>query len=107
MMGAIASQKADRVVVTSDNPRGEKAETIIAHILLGLTQSKAVDVQADRAQAIADVIARAAPNDVVLLAGKGHEETQEIAGTKYPFSDRDHAQQGLRSRPNVTAESRA
>nr|WP_315487897.1 UDP-N-acetylmuramoyl-L-alanyl-D-glutamate--2,6-diaminopimelate ligase [uncultured Rhodoferax sp.] len=107
MMGAIASQKADRVVVTSDNPRGEKAETIIAHILLGLTQSKAVDVQADRAQAIADVIARAAPNDVVLLAGKGHEETQEIAGTKYPFSDRDHAQQGLRSRPKVTAESRA
>lgn len=107
MMGAIASQKADRVVVTSDNPRGEKAETIIAHILLGLTQSKAVDVQADRAQAIADVIARAAPNDVVLLAGKGHEETQEIAGTKYPFSDRDHAQQGLRNRPNVTAESRA
>lgn len=107
LMGAIASQKADRVVVTSDNPRGEKAETIIAHILLGLSQSKAVDVQADRALAIAEVITRAAPEDVVLLAGKGHEETQEIAGTKYSFSDREHAQSALRSRHTPTTELRA
>lgn len=107
LMGAIASQKADRVVVTSDNPRGEKAETIIAHILLGLSQSKAVDVQADRALAIGEVITRAAPEDVVLLAGKGHEETQEIAGTKYPFSDREHAQSALRRRHTHTTELRA
>ena len=106
LMGAIASQKADQVVVTSDNPRGEKAEAIIAHILLGLTQSKAVDVQSDRAQAIADAITRAAPCDVVLLAGKGHEDTQEIAGSKHLFSDRDHAQRALRSRHPLTAESR-
>ena len=106
-MGAIASQKADRVVVTSDNPRSEKSETIIAQILLGLAQSKSVDVQADRALAIAETITRAAPQDVVLLAGKGHEESQEIAGTKYPFLDRDHAQRALRSRHPQTAEARA
>ena len=106
LMGAIASQKADRVVVTSDNPRSEKAETIIAHILLGLSQSKTVDVQADRALAIAEAVTRAAPEDVVLLAGKGHEETQEIAGSKFPFSDREHAQCALHSRTPSTVESR-
>jgi UDP-N-acetylmuramyl-tripeptide synthetase len=98
LMGAIASQKADQVVVTSDNPRNEKVETIIAHILLGLSQCRVVDVQADRALAIAEAITRAAPNDVVLVAGKGHEETQEIAGVKLPFSDRDHALRALHSR---------
>ncbi|MES2582256.1 MAG: UDP-N-acetylmuramoyl-L-alanyl-D-glutamate--2,6-diaminopimelate ligase [Pseudomonadota bacterium] len=107
LMGAIASQKADQVVVTSDNPRGEKPESIIAHILLGLSQSKAVDVQPDRAQAIAEAITRAAPSDVVLLAGKGHEDTQEIAGTKHPFSDRTHAQQALNRRPSASLEARA
>ena len=106
LMGAIASQKADQVVVTSDNPRGEKIESIVAHILLGLTQSKAVDVQSDRALAIAGAIARAAPCDVVLIAGKGHEETQEIAGIKHAFSDRDHAQRALRSRTLTTREVR-
>ena len=107
LMGAIASQKADQVVVTSDNPRSEKIETIIAHILPGLSQSKAVDVQVDRALAIAEAITRAAPEDVVLLAGKGHEETQEIAGVKYPFSDRDQAQRALRRRHTQAAQSRA
>jgi UDP-N-acetylmuramyl-tripeptide synthetase len=107
LMGAIASQKANQVVVTSDNPRSEKIETIIAHILLGLSQSKAVDVQADRALAIAEVLTRAAAQDVVLLAGKGHEETQEIASTKYPFSDREHAQSALRSRHTPTMDLRA
>lgn len=100
LMGAIASQKADQVVVTSDNPRSEKVETIVAHILLGQAQSKSVDVQSDRALAIAEAITRAAPCDVVLIAGKGHEETQEIAGIKHPFSDRDHAQRALYGRPS-------
>ncbi len=104
VMGAIACQKADQVVVTSDNPRSEKTETIIAHILLGLTQSKSVDVEPDRAQAIADAITRADACDVVLLAGKGHEETQEIAGTKHAFSDHDHALRALRSRHAHTRE---
>ena len=98
LMGAIAAQNADHVVVTSDNPRGEKAESIIAHILLGLSPCQSVDVQTDRTQAIAEAITRAAPNDVVLLAGKGHEETQEIAGVQHLFSDRTHAQQALQKR---------
>jgi UDP-N-acetylmuramoyl-L-alanyl-D-glutamate--2,6-diaminopimelate ligase len=98
LMGAIASQKSDQVVVTSDNPRQEKPEAIIAQILLGLVQSKAVTVQTDRALAIADAIDRAAPHDVVLLAGKGHEATQEVAGVKHAFLDRDHAQRALQCR---------
>ena len=98
LMGAIASQKSDQVVVTSDNPRSEKPEAIIAQILLGLVQSKAVTVQTDRALAIADAIGRAGPHDVVLLAGKGHEATQEVAGTKHAFLDRDHAQSALQQR---------
>ena len=107
LMGAIAAQKADHVVVTSDNPRGEKAESIIAQILLGLPPCQKVDVQLDRSLAIADTVARAAANDVVLLAGKGHEETQEIAGVKHIFSDRAHAQQALQKRPVSKAEAPA
>ena len=98
LMGAIASQKADQVVVTSDNPRSEKPEAIVAHILLGLTQSKAVDVQTDRALAIADAVSRAGATDVVLVAGKGHESTQEIAGVQHPFCDQEHAARALRQR---------
>lgn len=104
LMGAIASQRADHVVVTSDNPRSEKPEAIVAHILLGLAQSKSVDVQTDRAQAIADTIARAAPADVVLLAGKGHEATQDIAGMQQPFSDQAHALAALRRRTVQSTE---
>jgi UDP-N-acetylmuramoyl-L-alanyl-D-glutamate--2,6-diaminopimelate ligase len=105
-MGAIASQKADQVVVTSDNPRREKPEAIIAHILLGLTQNKTVDVQSDRALAIADAVARANANDVVLVAGKGHEDYQDIGGVKLPFSDRQHAGQALRRRGPPPQEER-
>jgi UDP-N-acetylmuramoyl-L-alanyl-D-glutamate--2,6-diaminopimelate ligase len=104
LMGAIALQKSDQVVVTSDNPRSEKPEAIIAQILLGLVQSKAVTVQSDRALAIADAIARAASQDVVLLAGKGHEASQEISGVKHVFLDREHAQRALRSRHGHAAE---
>lgn len=95
LMGAIAAHQADQVLVTSDNPRSEKPEAIIAQILLGLPHSGTVGVQVARSMAIAEVIQRAAASDVVLLAGKGHEETQEIAGVKHPFSDRDHAQRAL------------
>jgi len=86
------------VVVTSDNPRSEKTEAIISQILLGLPSSSAVEVQAERSLAITQTIARAAPGDVILLAGKGHEETQEIAGRKTPFSDRSWALEGLKAR---------
>ena len=95
LMGAIADKQADQVVVTSDNPRSEKPEVIIAQILLGLSSCKTLEVQSDRAQAIAQTIAQADARDVVLLAGKGHEATQEIAGVKTAFSDRAHAQAAL------------
>jgi UDP-N-acetylmuramoyl-L-alanyl-D-glutamate--2,6-diaminopimelate ligase len=95
LMGAIAAKLADQVVVTSDNPRSEKAEAIIAQILLGLPACNSVLVQSDRAQAIAETVAKAGAKDVVLIAGKGHESTQEIAGVKTPFSDVAHAAAAL------------
>ena len=98
LMAAVAEKDADQVVVTSDNPRGEKPETIISQILLGLSHDRCVQVQADRALAIAETIAAAAAEDVVLLAGKGHEEYQEIAGVKHPFSDQEQAQAALIAR---------
>jgi UDP-N-acetylmuramyl-tripeptide synthetase len=95
LMAAVAEKNADRVVVTSDNPRSEKAEAIISQVLLGLSHAQCVEVQADRARAIAETVAAAGPNDVILLAGKGHEDYQEIAGVKHPFSDQAHAQAAL------------
>ncbi len=87
LMGAMAANFADRVVVTSDNPRGESPQAIISQILLGLAGHDAVEVQSDRALAIDYALRAAAANDVVLVAGKGHEAYQEIAGVKHPFSD--------------------
>ncbi len=103
MMGALAAQKADHVIVTSDNPRSEKPEAIIAQVLLGMPPCTAVQVQSDRAQAIAQAIANAGANDVILLAGKGHEATQEVAGHKIEFSDRTHASSALALRKGVAA----
>jgi UDP-N-acetylmuramoyl-L-alanyl-D-glutamate--2,6-diaminopimelate ligase len=102
LMGAIAGKRADRVVVTSDNPRSEKPEAIIAQILRGLPPCATVEVQQDRARAIAHTVAAAQPQDVVLLAGKGHEDSQEIAGVKTPFSDLAHARQALDLRMPTT-----
>jgi UDP-N-acetylmuramoyl-L-alanyl-D-glutamate--2,6-diaminopimelate ligase len=99
LMAAVVEKDADHVVVTSDNPRNEKPENIISQILLGLSHAKCVQVQADRAMAIAETIATAGANDVVLIAGKGHEDYQEVAGVKHPFSDREHAQAALDARP--------
>ena len=98
LMAAVVEKNADRVVVTSDNPRGEKPENIISQILLGLSHNECVQVQSDRALAIAETVAAAAPQDVVLLAGKGHEDYQEVAGVKHPFSDKVHAQAALDAR---------
>jgi UDP-N-acetylmuramoyl-L-alanyl-D-glutamate--2,6-diaminopimelate ligase len=98
LMAAVAEKNADRVVVTSDNPRSEKPETIISQILLGLSHADCVEVQADRARAIAETVAAAASADVILLAGKGHEAYQEIAGVKHAFDDRVHARQALENR---------
>jgi UDP-N-acetylmuramoyl-tripeptide--D-alanyl-D-alanine ligase len=95
LMGAVAGAHADHVVVTSDNPRSESMDAIISQILLGLTGLKSVVVEPDRAQAIAQTLRDAEPADVVLIAGKGHENTQEIAGQRLPFSDMAQAQQAL------------
>ena len=79
-MGAIACQFADRVIVTSDNPRSEAPEAIIDDILRGCDDSPIVE--SDRAAAIALVIAEAKVGDIVLIAGKGHEDYQEIDGVR-------------------------
>jgi UDP-N-acetylmuramoyl-L-alanyl-D-glutamate--2,6-diaminopimelate ligase len=98
LMGAIAARDADRVVITSDNPRHENPDAILAHILAGITGHDEVDVIADRRQAIHGVVHEAAPGDVVLLAGKGHEDYQDVAGEKRPFSDVTEALAALRTR---------
>ncbi len=98
LMAAVAEKNADRVVVTSDNPRSEKPEAIISQVLLGLSHAHCVQVQSDRALAIAETVAAAAPGDVILVAGKGHEDYQEVAGVKHPFSDQAHALAALQAR---------
>ncbi len=101
LMGAIAAAKADQIVITSDNPRSEKPATILSHILAGLAGHPQPQVQVDRSAAIASAVAQAARTDVILLAGKGHEATQEISGVKTPFSDREHALRALAARPHA------
>ncbi len=93
LMGGVATEFAVRVVVTSDNPRSEDPEAIIAAVVDGATAP--VEQQVDRAAAIAMAIAEAAPDDVVVIAGKGHEPYQEIQGRRYPFSDLEEARAGL------------
>ncbi len=82
-----AAAFADRVIVTSDNPRGEDPEAIIAQVTAGIPENKELTVQPDRARAIAAAVEAAAPGDAVLIAGKGHEEYQIVSGGKIPFSD--------------------
>lgn len=98
LMAAVAEKNADRVVVTSDNPRSERPEAIISQVLLGLSHAQCVEVEADRARAIAQTVAAADARDVILVAGKGHEDYQEIAGVKHPFSDQEHAKRALEGR---------
>jgi UDP-N-acetylmuramoyl-L-alanyl-D-glutamate--2,6-diaminopimelate ligase len=96
LMGEIASRLADHVIVTSDNPRSERPEAIIDEILAGARTD--VEHNPDRREAIATAIHAAAPGDVVVIAGKGHEQGQEFAGgRKLPFDDATVARQALRS----------
>ena len=90
LMGAVAARLADHVVLTSDNPRFESVDAILDGIAAGMTGS--YQRIADRAQAIDYAITHAAPTDVVLIAGKGHEQYQDIAGQKIEFSDRTVAE---------------
>jgi UDP-N-acetylmuramyl-tripeptide synthetase len=97
-MGAIAARLADRVVITSDNPRDEAPGAIVEQIAAGCAGAGNVEREIDRRLAIAQTLRDANPADVVLLAGKGHEDYQEIAGVKHPFSDIEEAQRALLSR---------
>jgi UDP-N-acetylmuramoyl-L-alanyl-D-glutamate--2,6-diaminopimelate ligase len=93
LMGAIAARLADRVLVTSDNPRNEEPAAIISQIEKGIQGNHEVEV--DRARAIERMISTAQPKDVVLIAGKGHEIYQEVAGRRTHFSDEEHARAAL------------
>jgi UDP-N-acetylmuramoyl-L-alanyl-D-glutamate--2,6-diaminopimelate ligase len=98
-MAAAVEAAADRIVLTSDNPRSENPRQIILEIQAGFSDgNKNVDVQPDRAKAIRQILLEARPGDVVLLLGKGHEEYQIIGTEKIPFSDREEALKALKGR---------
>ena len=104
-MGAVAARLADYVVLTSDNPRSEEPETIIAEIRAGIPVGSAqAESEPARAVAIARAIADAAAGDVVVLAGKGHESYQETAGRRIDFSDVEQAQTALDQRRRALRE---
>ncbi len=94
LMGAAAARGADRIVLTSDNPRGEDPLAIIAAVRSGVVSGEVVE-EPDRGRAIARAVAQADAADVILLAGKGHEPYQEIAGVRRPFSDANEARRAL------------
>ena len=94
LMGRIASELADHVIVTSDNPRSEEPEAIIDEILAGVAGE--VEIEPDRREAIARAIDAAGEGDVVVIAGKGHEQGQQFADRTIPFDDREVARDTLR-----------
>jgi UDP-N-acetylmuramoyl-L-alanyl-D-glutamate--2,6-diaminopimelate ligase len=95
VMGRIASELADVAIVTSDNPRSEDPQAIVDEIVAGVSGD--VEVEVDRRRAIERALELAAPGDVVVIAGKGHEQGQEIAGRMLPFDDRAIAREALRA----------
>jgi UDP-N-acetylmuramoyl-L-alanyl-D-glutamate--2,6-diaminopimelate ligase len=92
-MGKLAAELADVAIITSDNPRSEDPEAIVAEIVAGADGP--VEVELDRATAIARAVELADPGDVVLIAGKGAEQGQEFADRTVPFDDRDAAKEAL------------
>ena len=93
IMGAVAQRLADRVIVTSDNPRQEDPVVIISEIIAGISgDAHNVQITQDRAQAILETVFAAETNDVILIAGKGHETYQEVQGVRHHFDDRHWAQ---------------
>ena len=98
MMARIAEQLADYVVVTDDNPRTEASDLIISDVLAGFSNVNNVRVNSNRATAIAHVVANAAGGDVVLVAGKGHENYQIVGNDRLPFSDADQVKMALAAR---------
>lgn len=94
-MGAIATRLSDFVIITSDNPRSEKPEDIIKDVETGASRRNYL-VEADRKEAIKRAVLMAEDNDVLLVAGKGHETCQEIGGTRFPFNDREVIEESIR-----------
>jgi UDP-N-acetylmuramoyl-L-alanyl-D-glutamate--2,6-diaminopimelate ligase len=107
LMAAAAESGAARLVFTSDNPRSEPPEDILRQMVQGLQTPQAVTVIADRAEAIDWSVRHAAAQDVILLAGKGHETTQDIGGRLLPFSDMEQAGRALAGRTNGVQEQAA
>jgi len=95
-MGRVVQTRADRVVITNDNPRSEKPESIIAEIRAGMTGGgRNIEEIPDRAAAIEYALGQAREGDVVLIAGKGHEDYQLVGGKRYEFDDRKVAREKL------------
>ncbi len=105
LMGEIAARLADAVIITSDNPRHEDPALIVAQVAAGAAGAVHVRSLVDRRAAIAQALAEAAAADVVLIAGKGHEDYQEIAGRKWPFSDIEEAARALAARAGAGAST--
>ena len=97
-MAAIAEAASGLVIVTDDNPRGEDGDAIVADIMAGFVDPAKVVVERDRRRAIERAVGAAAPGDIVLVAGKGHETYQDVAGAKHPFDDREVAAAALAAR---------
>jgi UDP-N-acetylmuramoyl-L-alanyl-D-glutamate--2,6-diaminopimelate ligase len=104
-MAAVAERGAQHTVLTSDNPRSEDPLAILSQMQAGLAQPGAAHTEPDRAAAIAWAVQAAMPHDVVLIAGKGHEDYQEIKGVKTPFSDLAQAQTALQQRSTAKGAS--
>ena len=103
VMAGVAERLADQVIVTDDNPRSENSDVIVADILQGFSHMDAVMVIPDRAQAITEAITEAAAADVVLVAGKGHEDYQIVGDQRLPFSDTEEVLQALAQRGQQSA----
>ncbi|MDP3560173.1 MAG: UDP-N-acetylmuramoyl-L-alanyl-D-glutamate--2,6-diaminopimelate ligase [Legionellaceae bacterium] len=97
LMGKIASQYADEIMVTSDNPRSEDPQLIIDAIVQGIPSGVSYACEVDRKKAIMQVFRKANPKDVILVAGKGHESYQEVLGVRRPFSDQQVIRELLRA----------
>jgi UDP-N-acetylmuramoyl-L-alanyl-D-glutamate--2,6-diaminopimelate ligase len=94
-MGRVAVQLSDHVVITDDNPRHEASEAIVKDILAGIEDLTQVVVETDRSKAIQLAIGRAGRDDIVLIAGKGHEDYQETKGKRYDYSDYEEVRHAI------------
>lgn len=105
LMAEVADKLADHVIVTDDNPRNENADDIVRQIMHGFSDRSVVHVERDRAFAIERAVTMAAPGDLVLIAGKGHESYQDVAGQRMAFSDTAQARLALQKRAQIRAGS--